>query len=66
MGLMAFHALLLLVTLLSRRHLNFHMFLFLLAFKFPFKMSIYILYKKSLRSNDLTSLGCGIHSGSSV
>jgi hypothetical protein len=66
MGLMAFHALLLLVTLLSRRHLNFHMFLFLLACKFPLKLSIYILYKKSLRSNDLTSLGCGIHSGSSV
>ncbi|ESQ33353.1 hypothetical protein EUTSA_v10008956mg [Eutrema salsugineum] len=31
MGLMAFHALLLMVTLLSRRHLNFHMFLFLMA-----------------------------------
>ncbi|KAJ4881435.1 Uncharacterized protein Rs2_38490 [Raphanus sativus] len=31
MGLMAFHALFLLVTLLSRRHLNFHMFLFLFS-----------------------------------
>ncbi|KAG2320463.1 hypothetical protein Bca52824_013676 [Brassica carinata] len=31
MGLMAFHSLVLIVTLLSRRHLNFHMFLFLLA-----------------------------------
>ncbi|KAJ0235586.1 Transmembrane protein 18 [Hirschfeldia incana] len=31
MGLMAFHALVLIVTLASRRHLNFHMFLFLLA-----------------------------------
>lgn len=38
MGLMAFHALLLLVTLLSRRHLNFHMFLFLLACKFHLKL----------------------------
>ena len=33
MGLMAFHALFLMVTLLSRRHLNFHMFLFLFACK---------------------------------
>ncbi|CAA7018693.1 unnamed protein product [Microthlaspi erraticum] len=31
MGLMAFHASVLLVTLLTRRRLNFHMFLFLLA-----------------------------------
>ncbi|XP_009114736.1 LOW QUALITY PROTEIN: transmembrane protein 18 [Brassica rapa] len=31
MGLMAFHALFLLVTLLSRRRLNFHMFLFLFS-----------------------------------
>ncbi|KAJ4895050.1 Uncharacterized protein Rs2_21844 [Raphanus sativus] len=30
-GLMAFHALVLIVTLVSRRHLNFHMFLFLLS-----------------------------------
>ena len=37
MGLMAFHALFLLVTLLSRRRLNFHMFLFLFACKFPSK-----------------------------
>ncbi|KAL0700372.1 hypothetical protein Bca4012_056494 [Brassica carinata] len=36
MGLMAFHSLVLIVTLLSRRHLNFHMFLFLLACKLPF------------------------------
>ncbi|CAN6974356.1 unnamed protein product [Brassica rapa subsp. trilocularis] len=31
MGLMAFHALFLLVTLLSRRRLNFHMFFFLFS-----------------------------------
>ncbi|XP_010538916.1 PREDICTED: transmembrane protein 18-like [Tarenaya hassleriana] len=31
MGLLAFHVVLLLVTLLSRKHLNFHMCLFLLA-----------------------------------
>ncbi|CAF1930250.1 hypothetical protein Bca4012_072883 [Brassica carinata] len=31
MGLMAFHSLVLIVTLISRRHFNFHMFLFLLA-----------------------------------
>ncbi|RID45723.1 hypothetical protein BRARA_I02427 [Brassica rapa] len=34
MGLMAFHALFLLVTLLSRRRLNFHMFLFLFSCNF--------------------------------
>ncbi|CAH2035330.1 unnamed protein product, partial [Thlaspi arvense] len=51
MGLVAFHALLLLVTLLSRRHLNFHMFLFLLALGgVYFAENLNRLLKKNWRS----------------
>ncbi|KAF2608280.1 hypothetical protein F2Q68_00044219 [Brassica cretica] len=42
MGLMAFHALFLLVTLLSRRRLNFHMFLFLFAWA---RFAVFVLYQ---------------------
>lgn len=36
MGLMAFHVALLIVAILSRKHINFQMFLFLLACKLFF------------------------------
>nr|VDD03369.1 unnamed protein product [Brassica rapa] len=48
MGLMAFHALFLMVTLLSRRHLNFHMFLFLFACKFFYTIMISFFFLLSV------------------
>nr|VDD44949.1 unnamed protein product [Brassica oleracea] len=56
MGLMAFHSLVLIVTLISRRHFNFHMFLFLLACKLSFRRFCFYPSVLFLLSNDLTGL----------
>lgn len=61
MGLMAFHSLVLIVTLISRRHFNFHMFLFLLACKLSFRRFCFYPSVLFLLSNDLTGLVYSFH-----